>query len=197
MSYSCIKECKNCGLYLNQTPLIETKHQCDIFFVGLSAKRIKSKKEVPLSSSTNSGKIIENIENKINLTTYKTNLVKCLPLDEKNNLRYPNLSEKNACFDNLQLEIKTLKPKIIFLLGSEVASFIAKKINIHLTKPEGYNFGFIKHSGIYYVHIYHPSYIYVYKRKELDFYINGVIDVINATCNQKATQNNLNLVECN
>lgn len=177
-----IKKCQKCSLYLNQSPLIQEKSKCDILWLGLSAKKISDKAE-PLSNNTNTGKIIEMIENKIKYKTYKTNLVKCLPLNNDNKLRYPTLLEKNACYSNLKLEIETLKPKIIILLGSEVADYITKKLNIEIAKPIDYNFRFSKHNDIFYIHIYHPSYIYVYKKKEFNFYINSVVNIINLVYN--------------
>lgn len=173
-----IKKCKKCSLYLNQSPLIQKKRKCDILWLGLSAKKIFAKVE-PLANNTNTGKIIEMIEDKIKYKTYKTNLVKCLPLNEDNKLRYPTLLEKNACYNNFELEIKNLKPKIIILLGSEVADYIAMKLNVEIAKPINYNFKFSKYDDIFYIHVYHPSYIYVYKQKELNLYINSVVNVIN------------------
>lgn len=177
-----IKKCKKCGLYLNQSPLIQKKSKCNILWLGLSAKKIADKAE-PLSSNTNTGKIIEMIESKLNYKTYKTNLVKCLPLNKDNKLRYPTLLEKNACYNNLELEIKTLKPKIIILLGSEVADYIAEKLNIEIAKSINYDFKFTKYNDIFYIHIHHPSYIYVYKQKALNIYINAVVDIINLVYN--------------
>ena len=78
-----IKKCKKCSLYLNQSPLIQEKSKGDILWLGLSAKKISDKAE-PLSNNTNTGKIIEMIESKIKYKTYKTNLVKCLPLNNDN-----------------------------------------------------------------------------------------------------------------
>ena len=56
----------------------------EIMWVGLSAKEVTSDIEGPLSIKTNSGKILREIEEELkNKLTYKTNLVKCLPLDQK------------------------------------------------------------------------------------------------------------------
>jgi len=77
-------------------PLLdEYKDECDVMWVGLSAKKIKEKKySYPLASDTNSGKVILEIEKMLpNISFYKTNLVKCLPLNEKGKIRYPNNHE--------------------------------------------------------------------------------------------------------
>lgn len=53
------------------------------------------------------------------VSTYKTNLVKCLPLTEQQKLRYPSKKEMDKCFDNLVSEINAMSPKIVFLLGEK------------------------------------------------------------------------------
>ena len=140
-------------------------------WVGLSAKKVKDlKNNYPLEEDTNSGKIIKEVEDALpNVNYYKTNLVKCLPLDDKGKIRYPNNEEMNACINNLIKEIEYLKPKIVFLLGNNVADFVKKYIrknNIDLK--------------INFKKIAHPSYIYIYKRKNKQDYINKLTNDINS-----------------
>ncbi len=169
-----IKTCQKCNLYNNQEPLIEYSNKADIFFIGLSAKKIKSPTETPLDKSTNSGSIIETIKESLkNYNIYKSNLVKCVPL-EKNKLRYPNNEEIKKCFKNIELEIEQLKPKFIFLLGNQVSQAFEKKYKI----PIKNNFEIYFYNNIKYIKIPHPSYIYIYKRKELQTYINKIIKII-------------------
>jgi DNA polymerase len=127
-----ISKCKKCKLCKNQRPLLDKNNSCDIMWVGLSAKKVEDiNKTIPLCNDTNSGKIIEKIENKLNdFRFYKTNLVKCLPLDKNNKLRYPTIEEMNSCIENLLLEINYFKPKIIFVLGKK---HTISYINILLT----------------------------------------------------------------
>ena len=157
MSLEKVENCNKCSLCQNQRPLLDKEDRCDVMWVGLSAKRV---------NDTNSGKIIELIEQELpNLKFYKTNLVKCLPLDENNKLRYPTPKEMQACINNLLLEIEILNPKIIMVLGKLTFNFIEKyfmKNNIDKSKI---------------IYIEHPSYIYVYKRKYIDDYINKVVDI--------------------
>ena len=165
MKNNIIVNCKKCNLYNNQLPLLDEIKECDVMWVGLSAKKILNN-SIPLDNNTNSGKIIELIENKIEgLKFYKTNLVKCLPLDDNNKLRYPNYLEMEKCIDNLIAEIDLVKPKLIFLLGKKTLSFVDKYF-------EEKN---IKKSNIY--SIEHPSYIYVYKRKYINDYVEKVCDI--------------------
>ena len=169
-----IKKCRKCNLYINQLPLLDKKDSCDVMWVGLSAKKVDDiDKNYPLEENTNSGLLIKEIEDILpSLNYYKTNLVKCLPLDNKGKIRYPSTNEMNKCISNLLFEIEVMNPKIIFLLGNNVYNFISKYIeknNIKLNLPIKY--------------IEHPSYIYVYKKKYKDNYIEKVINEIKKVIN--------------
>lgn len=123
-----IRKCQKCGLCFNQKPLLDVEKECQVFWVGLSAKKVMSDIELPLSPETNTGMIIHKIEEKCEeVIAYKTNLVKCLPLTEQQKLRYPNKGEIDCCFEHLLSEIHTMSPKIVFLLGEKVYSTVAKK----------------------------------------------------------------------
>lgn len=189
-----ICECQKCGLYLNQKPLLDTEKNCHVFWVGLSAKKVKvnnvySKScaggnidfdtEVPLSPDTNTGMLLQKIEQKCkNVVFYKTNLVKCLPLTNQNRLRYPNKTEIDLCFENLITEINAMSPKIVFLLGEKVSASVQRHLKIKPKKWDGFKYYFTEHNGVYYIPIQHPSYIYVYKRKEMQEYIDEVYGMI-------------------
>lgn len=173
-----IKKCQKCDLCLNQRPLLEEKKNCQIFWVGLSAKMVNSDDEIPLSPTTNTGMVIKEIEGKLGeVDTYRTNLVKCVPLNEHHKLRYPNKNEIDKCIPNLQEEIEELQPKIVFLLGEKVYSSVGKYFGIEFDKWEGYNYHYKKHDGAYYVPVHHPSYICVYKRKEAGQYVNSIVKI--------------------
>ena len=162
-----VENCNKCCLCQNQRPLLDKEDRCDVMWVGLSSKRVDDlNNSIPLGNDTNSGKIIELIEQKLpDLKFYKTNLVKCLPLDKNNKLRYPTPKEMQACINNLLIEIEILNPSIILVLGKLTFNFIEKyfiKNNIDKSK---------------FVYIEHPSYIYVYKRKYIDDYVNKVVNI--------------------
>ena len=124
-----IRRCQKCGLCFNQKPLLDTEKKCQVFWVGLSAKKMESDEEVPLSPETNTGMLIQKIEELCGeVITYKTNLVKCLPLTEEQKLRYPNRKEIDSCFEHLVGEIQAMSPKIVFLLGEKVYSSVGKSI---------------------------------------------------------------------
>lgn len=175
-----IKKCQKCGLCFNQKPLLDIEKECQVFWVGLSAKKTVSDVEMPLSPETNTGMLIQRIEGMCkDVNTYKTNLVKCLPLTEQQKLRYPNKKEIDSCFEHLLSEIHTMSPKIVFLLGEKVYSSVGKHLKIDFEKWEDFQYHYTEFKGTYYVPIHHPSYIYVYQRKRMSEYIEGVEKIIN------------------
>lgn len=152
---------------------------CQVLWVGLSAKKITSDDETPLAKETNSGAIIHRIEESLGgVPTYKTNLVKCVPLDDHQKLRYPNSQEIDDCFFNLEKEIGTLAPRIVFLLGEKVYSSVARRYKLSFERFDGFNYRYVEHDGVYYVPVHHPSYIYVYKRKLIETYIQSVHNIV-------------------
>ena len=156
-----ITRCNRCSIACNQKPLVDILRKADIMFVGISAKIKEKEDEIPLSENTNSGKLIKMIEERLveennNILCYRSNMVKCVPLNEKGKIRYPDSLEIENCIDNLVYELSIVKPKIVILLGRLVEKYLKKKI-IEL----GYNV----------ITIYHPSYIYVYRKKEIEKYV--------------------------
>lgn len=169
--------CQKCGLYKNQKPVLNGQGLCDVMWIGLSAK--KTNGYTPLHPDSDTGRIIKKIEMQCKgVNFYKTNLVKCPPVDESGKLRYPNKQEMNACMGNLYVEITGLKPKLVFLLGNMAADCICQNLGIPFPKLDGFNYQCQIHDSIYYIHIHHPSYIHVYKRKMEDEYIKSISGLI-------------------
>jgi uracil-DNA glycosylase family 4 len=174
-----IRQCSSCNLCNNQRPLLDNKSKADVMWVGLSAVRVEDTEiDTPLSELTNTGQLLLEIENRNpTIEYYKTNLVKCLPI-ENDKIRYPKKNEMGTCYKNLQIEVNELKPKIVFLLGKLVADFIGKnKFEVNFCDQFKYNI--IEIEGTIYVPVHHPSYILVYKRKNVQEYINGISKLIN------------------
>lgn len=179
--------CKKCGLCNNQLPLVDKRITADIMWVGLSAKKVEDvRNTIPLSNDTNSGKLIDYIESGLDTYTFiKTNLVKCLPLDKHLKLRYPTTDEMKICYSNLQEEIITVKPKVIFLLGMNVAKFILKDKKITISGlDKNYNYSYYRENDSFYVPVHHPSFIHIYKRKQIELYIQGIELIINEIYNK-------------
>ena len=112
----------------------------------------------PLDDTTNTGKIITEITNNFpEIEFYKTNLVNFAPLNELGKLRYPTKQEVKDNMPNLLNDIKNCNA--VICLGNKVSKYLNGKVeNI--------------------ISIKHPSYIWIYKRKELDSYIDEVVNMI-------------------
>ncbi|MCL2254878.1 MAG: uracil-DNA glycosylase family protein, partial [Lachnospiraceae bacterium] len=134
----------------------------------------------PLSPSTNSGSLLCEVESKCtDVPMYRTNLVKCAPLNESGKLRYPNRKEIDSCLPHLGFELEELAPQIVFLLGGKVIDAVSRYFSVEFEKWNGFNYSYKKHDKLYFVPVHHPSYIYVYKRKMIDYYISGLEKMIN------------------
>ena len=174
------KSCLKCGLYNYQKPIYDDEKLSDIMWVGLSAKLINNDFKAPLDLNTASGKIISDIEMMTSdFVHYKTNLVKCAPLNDAGKLRYPFKSEMDFCFDNLLLEVNNIKPKIIFLLGKIVSDFILSKNGFDkIALSDNFKYKSVQINDVLYYPIHHPSYISVYKKKFCKQYIDSIVDII-------------------
>jgi uracil-DNA glycosylase len=172
---------------LNQLPAVDHHKKASVFWVGLSAVAFSNDEDkVPLSRSTRSGALVAEIENPFHdsLSFYKTNVVKCLPL-KQDKIRYPVQHEMEKCFPNLEAETKELNPKIVFLLGKQVASFVLSKVDItDYTLDENFAYKLFFSNGICYVPVHHPSFVLVYKRKKLAEYINSIRAIVTRQCIQ-------------
>lgn len=172
-----IKSCRACGLYLNQLPAYDTTKPSSIFWVGLSAVQFSDEDErVPLSPFTRSGALIATIEKPFSkqVAFYKTNIVKCLPLTN-DKIRYPVKDEMERCYTNFEDEVKAMKPKLVFLLGKQVASFVYQKMNAGPVQlSDDFIFTAVSSDGVKYIPVHHPSFILVYRRKFVDEYSEGI-----------------------
>lgn len=151
----------------------------DVMWVGLSAKKATNAEDfMPLNIDTNTGKLVAEIEAQCpSVNFHKTNLVKFPPLDSKGKLRYPTLEECARCYPELQIELQSVNPRVVLLLGNKTATFVLRQLGFHMPKLS-YSYQFFEYEKRWYVPIHHPSYIMVYKRKEKDQYIQAVKTVI-------------------
>ena len=136
-----ITKCNKCDISCNQKPLVENMKKSDIMFLGISAKIKEKGDEMPLSENTNSGKLIKMIEERLlkennNLLCYRSNMVKCVPLNEKGKIRYPDNLEIENCIENLVYELNRVKPKVVVFLGRLVEKYLKKKIHFYKNLKE-------------------------------------------------------------
>ena len=151
----------------------------NVMWVGLSAKKATNAGVyAPLHIDTNTGKLVAEIEAQCHhINFYKTNLVKFAPLDSMGKLRYPTPEECTLCYPELQIEIQTVNPRIVLLLGNKTATFVFRQLGLQIPKLS-YEYRSFEYEGRFYVPIQHPSYIMVYKQKEKDQYVQAVKAVI-------------------
>lgn len=193
--FKAIVTCKACSLHRNQCPLVDKllAPRADVCWVGLSAKARLQADARPLSEETRSGAIIGEIESLFpSLVFYRTNLVKCPPM-QNDRLRYPTTKEMTSCSPNVFLELKITRPQIVILLGRQVIDFFMGMSG--LTAPvfdEAFSYQ-PQTSGIFsapLLGVHHPSFVNVYRRKRLGEYTNGVARAIEDICKVAPTLSN-------
>jgi uracil-DNA glycosylase family 4 len=179
-----ILSCQKCSLSLSQKPLLVSTFNVKrpIMVVGISAKITHFASESPLDGRTPSGRIIDSMEsiaNDMGLSIYRTNLVKCAPIDSSSKLRYPTTDEITACIDNLIFEIEVLDPPLVILLGSIVQTALENKLNMRIGKVRACSFPLYKHRQRYYVASYHPSYV-ARSKKRSEMYLMNFSAMLNS-----------------
>lgn len=156
-----------------------TKKKPLVYFVGLSAKPMCEH----LSLETRTGNIIEQIINNLaSVDTIKTNLVKIAPFDQRGKLRYPNIVEMNLGWNELKKEIHQTSPNLLVTLGQQVSFFLRSQMGVHPEKPLlPANFScelYLSQSKSNILSVHHPSYVFVYRRKEIKYYVENVVQSI-------------------
>ena len=181
---STLSRCNKCTLCLNQPPLLqEISGRCDVMFVGLSAVQVNDLfSNEPFANTTQSGALLRGIVKEItSLQFYFTNIVKCLPLNN-GKIRYPSRDEMTECFINYKVEIDELRPIKVVLLGKQVSSFVSKQLGFRFSSATSpFEFDVVDHDGIEYMDAYHPSYVSVYKRKDLPLYKDAIGSFLSST----------------
>lgn len=143
-------------------------------WVGISQK----KEAKNLSKDSLSGSLIFEIERQIkNINSYKTNLVDFAPTDKTGKLCYPTKIEIDQNFDNLWKNIIYKNPQMIFLLGGMVVSAFENNLKIKITKWNNYSYFFTRFNNLNIIAVQHPSYIRVYKKKDMGKYIQNIVNI--------------------
>ena len=147
-----------------------------VYFVGLSAKPMCEH----LAPETRTGNIIEQIiHNLPSIKTVKTNLVKTPPIDQAGYLRYPNPTEMKLGWNELQDEMNQTIPNLLVTLGQQVSVFLRLQMGVQPVKPRfpadfSYE-SYFSQSKSYILSVHHPSFIYVYRRKDIENYVENVV----------------------
>jgi len=150
-----------------------------VYFVGLSAKPMCEH----LAPETRTGNIIEQIIHHLpSVRAVKTNLVKTPPIDQDGKLRYPNLNEMKLGWDELQNEMNQTSPSLLVTLGQQVSFFLRLQLGVQPVKPQfpvDFSFeSYLSQSKPKLLSVHHPSFVFVYRRKYIDNYIDNVVQSI-------------------
>jgi len=93
------------------------------------------------------------------------------------------------CYANFEDELAAMKPKLVFLLGKQVASFIYDKVGGGLVElSDDFHFSSFSYEGTTFVPVHHPSFILVYKRKFITEYTEGIQQYISKSKPKKNTR---------
>jgi len=147
-----------------------------VYFVGLSAKPMCEH----LAPETRTGNIIEQIIHHLpSVIAVKTNLVKTPPIDQEGQLRYPNPNEMKLGWNELQNEMNQTSPNLLVTLGQQVSFFLRSQMGVQPAKPQfpadfSYE-SYPSQSKSYILSVHHPSFIFVYHRKDIEKYVENVV----------------------
>ncbi len=147
-----------------------------VYFVGLSAKPNCEH----LALETRTGCIVEQIIQHLpSVKIVKTNLVKTPPIDHAGNLRYPNPTEMKSGWNELQDEMNRTSPNLLVTLGQQVSFFLRSQMGVQPAKqllPSDFSYeSYLSQSRYNILSVHHPSFIYVYRRKDIENYVENVV----------------------
>lgn len=127
----------------------------------------------PFDVSTQTGLIISQIEDMVNLKFEKLNLVDFAPLTPEGKLRYPSNEEILNNFPKLLDTFSNELPNLIILLGNLVTKAFSQNLNLEKLDTKVFKF---RQNTI--ISVYHPSYISVYKKSMIEEYKKEVSGLI-------------------
>lgn len=166
---------------MNKKKVTQIKPGRNIYLIGLSSKPNKEH----LSPDTQTGKIVQQIVCKLPFENIKkTNLVREVPLDASGKLRYPDNNEMRAGWKVLKEEINLSMPCILVTFGQQVSHFLQSELTGKPQKQKlssEFSYKTIESNNMTILPVHHPSFIYVYKRKNIDSYVDAVVHSIIGT----------------
>jgi DNA polymerase len=146
-----------------------------VYFVGLSSKPNCE----PLSEKTKTGQIIKGIEILLpEANIIKINLVSTPPLDENGKLRYPSKNEMEVGWMEIKDQFTQCGNYLMVLLGQQVSGFLRAKVGVEPLKPKlPSDFSselYLAQASSQLLSVHHPSFVYVYRRQQIQRYISSV-----------------------
>ena len=124
-----IAECTRCGLHATRTNTVpgEGDVDADVMFIGEAPGSNEDKQGKPFVGRA--GGIFERLLESAELTRdqiYLCNILKCRPPNNRN----PMTDEIKACVGSLDVQIKTVNPRIIGTLGTFATNYILEKFDL-------------------------------------------------------------------
>lgn len=152
-----------------------------VYFVGLSAKPNCGH----LAPETRTGCIVERIIQHLpSVKVVRTNLVRIPPVDRAGNLRYPSLTEMQTGWNELLHETDRTFPSLLVTLGQQVSFFMRSRMGVQPPKPvlppDFSHEAYLAQSQSNILSVHHPSFVYVYRRRDIESYVDSVAVSISA-----------------
>jgi len=124
-----IASCTRCPLHRTRTNTVpgEGDADTDIMFIGEAPGRNEDLQGKPFVGRA--GDVFDQLLGSIGLTRdqiYLCNILKCRPPDNRN----PLAGEIRACVGSLDIQIKTVNPKVIGTLGNFSTTYIFEKFQV-------------------------------------------------------------------
>ena len=126
-----IAECQRCRLHKTRTHTVpgEGSVDADIMFIGEAPGKNEDLKGKPFVGRA--GNVFDKLLDSISLTRdqiYLCNILKCRPPEN----RAPLSDEIQACIGSLDIQIKTVNPKVIATMGKFATTYIFEKFSFPL-----------------------------------------------------------------
>jgi len=168
-----ISVCTRCPLSKTRTNVVpgEGDVNADIMFIGEAPGRNEDIQGKPFVGRA--GDVFDELLSSIGLTRdeiYLCNILKCRPPGNRN----PLSSEIQSCVGSLDIQIKTVEPKVIGTLGSFATMYILEKFSLptqKISQIHGKTFDVPVSDGtLKIVPLFHPA-VATYDRSKIDVLI--------------------------
>jgi len=135
------KTCESCPLHVaKQVPTEYHDRPTSVMFIAEAPGENEDKADRPImgKSGLMLRRLVKQINNGNQVGVAYGNVVRCRPVTDKNLDRSPTIKEVAACRNNIMLDIRELKPKVIVLCGKAAAILARDTVTKELVStPDG------------------------------------------------------------
>jgi len=155
-----IASCRRCALYATRTNTVPGEGDVDakLMFIGEAPGRNEDLQGKPFVGRA--GDVFDNLLESIGLTRkdiYLCNVLKCRPPSNRN----PSTDEIKACKGSLDLQIKTVEPKVLCPMGNFAVQYLFDRFGIPPAKISAVKGTIIKakteQGEVQIVPLFHPA----------------------------------------